>query len=118
MEALNKLAQVTNPALSDEIRDLSGVGFLDNFLPRIIGVGFIIGILLFVIYMIFGAISWITSGGDKAAVETARNKITYAIIGLVVLFSLYAVVKVLQEFFGISILELDFGPLQIGTTSP
>ena len=42
-------------------------------------------------YLIFGAIKWITSGGDKAKVEDARGKITSAVIGLLILASVWAI---------------------------
>lgn len=42
-------------------------------------------------YLIFGAIKWITSGGDKSKVEEARNKITSAIIGLLILVAVWAI---------------------------
>lgn len=34
------------------------------------------------VYLIWGGIDWITSGGDKTKYEEARNKITYALFGL------------------------------------
>jgi hypothetical protein len=37
-----------------------------------------------------GAISWITSGGDKGKIEDARNKITAAVIGILILASAWA----------------------------
>ena len=38
-------------------------------------------------YLILGGFQWITSGGDKAGTEAAREKITAAFIGLaIVLF--------------------------------
>ena len=41
-------------------------------------------------YLIWGGIGWITSGGDKGKTEEARNKITAAVIGLIVLAAAYA----------------------------
>jgi len=78
-----------------------------------VGLGFFIGVLVFFFIMIMGAIQWITSGGDKAAVEGARGKITNAIVGVVILLSLFALLKVIEDFFGINILALDIGALKI-----
>ncbi|MBI2029001.1 hypothetical protein HYT02_01150 [Candidatus Gottesmanbacteria bacterium] len=41
----------------------------------------LIAFILALFYLILGGISWLTSGGDKANIETARNKIIAAIIG-------------------------------------
>ena len=112
---LTVLAQgITNPALDPAIRDLTGEGFLQNFLPRFIGVGFVIGALVFLFVMIIGGIQWITSGGDKAAIETARSKIINALIGLFLLLSVFAILALLSSFFGLNLLQINLGPLQVG----
>lgn len=113
---MNKLAEaqpITNPALGDKLQSLSGIEFFQKLLPAAIGLGFVVGSLLFVFIMLIGAIQWISSGGDKAAVEAARGKISNAIIGLVALFSIIAIIKVIESFFGINILTIDIGPLKI-----
>jgi hypothetical protein len=63
--------------------------------------------------MLLGGIQWISSGGDKTALEGARGKITNAVIGIIILFSLFAILKIVEDFFGINILTIDFGPLMV-----
>lgn len=92
----------------------SGIEFFQDFIPNLIILGFVIGALVFFFVMIIGAIQWITSGGDKAAVESARGKITSAIIGIVILFALFAVLRIIGDFFGIGILQLNLEPLFLG----
>ncbi len=104
---------ITNPALNLPLQSKSGVGFLRDFLPKFIGLGLLVGAIVFFFIMIIGAIQWTSSGGDKTAIEGARGKITNAIVGIVILFSLFALLKILEEFFGINILTLDIGPLVI-----
>ncbi|MBP7700878.1 hypothetical protein KA111_02330 [Candidatus Woesebacteria bacterium] len=58
----------------------------------------IIGALLVFMYLIWGGIEWITSGGDKGKTESARNKITAAIVGLIVLASAWAVLLLVLGF--------------------
>ena len=58
-------------------------------------------------YLILGAIEWITSDGDKSKLENARNKITQAIVGLILLAASTALFIILQDFLGICV--LDFG---------
>jgi hypothetical protein len=55
-------------------------------------------------YLLLGGLQWITSGGDKAGVEAAREKITAAIIGLVIVACAWALFLLLQWFFGFNIL--------------
>jgi len=59
--------------------------------------------LMVLLYLILGAISWITSGGDKAKVENARAQMTNAVIGLLVLSSVLAIFTLLQGFLGLEL---------------
>jgi len=63
------------------------------------------GILVFA-YLIWGGIEWITSGGDSGKTEKARNKITGAIIGLIILVSAYAIFQLVLGLLGISITDI------------
>lgn len=60
----------------------------------------VIAALLVFLYLIWGGIEWITSGGDKGKTESARNKITSAIIGLIVLAASYALLTIVLKFIG------------------
>lgn len=107
--------KITNPAFegSPLERITTGKEFLQKFIPNLVGLAFVIGALIFFFVMIIGAIQWITSGGDKTAIEGARGKIANALVGFVILLSLFALLKVIENFFGIDILILDIGPLII-----
>lgn len=104
---------IRNPLLSDEVQSLSGIEYIQRMVPNLVGIAFIVGALTFFAMFIFGAIAWIGSGGDKANLESARGRIMNALIGLVVLFATFAIIKLIEEFFGVNILELDLGPLTI-----
>jgi UDP-N-acetylmuramyl pentapeptide phosphotransferase/UDP-N-acetylglucosamine-1-phosphate transferase len=104
---------ITNPVLGPSLQSKTGVDFFQDLIPRMVGLAFLVGVLVFFFIMITGAIQWITSGGDKAGIESARGKITNAIVGVVILLSLFALLKVIEDFFGINILALDIGPLII-----
>lgn len=54
-------------------------------------------------YLVYGGIEWITSGGDKGKLESARNKITNGIIGLAVVASAWAVYRLIDYFLGIGL---------------
>ena len=53
---------------------------------------FIIGMIA-VVMLIIGAVHYVTSGGDAAAVNKAKNTILYAIIGVVLSFMAYAIIN-------------------------
>ena len=104
---------VLGPTLKTFLADKTGTSFFSNLLPRVATLAFIIGSLIFFFMFIWGAITWISSGGDKQALEGARGRIARALTGLLVLFVALAIIKFIQDFFGVSILTLDFDPLMI-----
>lgn len=61
---------------------------------------FIIAAFLAVAYLMFGGIKWITSRGDKVAVESARKHIVAAIIGLVVVAGSFFILQVVFTILG------------------
>lgn len=114
---MNHLAQITNPVLTDTLQEMNGKSFIQSFIPAAITLLFVGGSVLFVFMLIIGAIGWITSGGDKAKIEESRGKVTNAIVGILIMLTVYAVVKLVQGFFGtdFSLIEIDLSNLKIGS---
>jgi hypothetical protein len=110
-------SSITNPVLSPNLQDVllnqGPAAFFGLIIPRMVGLTLVIGVLIFFFIMLIGGIQWIASGGDKAAVESARGKIANALVGIVILFCTFAILKIIEDFFGINILVLDIGSLQI-----
>lgn len=82
----------------------------DQFGPIIstaLNVIIVIAILIAVFFLVWGGIKWITSGGDKAKVESARNTIIAGIIGLVFVFLAYFIISLVTNIFGINLAELS-----------
>lgn len=108
---------VTNPIFNEKLQGIlaggNGASFLNIFIPNLIGLLIVSGIVIFIFTMFLGAINWISSGGDKALLEKSKDRITNAIIGLVIMLSIFAILKILESFFGINILTIDIGPLII-----
>jgi len=112
---MNYLAQITNPGIGslDTGRSDRGLTFIQKLIPSLIGLAFVGGVLIFFFMLLLAAIQWVSSGGDKAAVEGARGRLSNALVGLVILFAAFAIVKLVENFFGISILAIDIGPFII-----
>ena|SRR3989337_3583649 len=66
----------------------------------------VLGVAIALFYLLWGAVRWINSGGDKAEVEGARGHIIGAIIGLIVLLITLLLIAVILGFFGINITEI------------
>lgn len=104
----NPLAPKLSPSVPEK-----GLEMLAFFIPRLIGLAIIIAIVVFFFVFLIGGIRWIMSGGDKVQVEAARGTITNALIGLVIVFSLFAILKLIETLFGVELLQIDLGRLKI-----
>jgi amino acid transporter len=79
---------------------------IENMVPALIKFVLVIAGLAFFFILVIGGIKWILSGGDKAHTEGARNQITAALVGLVIVFSAWAIIALIKSFFGVDLLQL------------
>lgn len=113
------LAQLRNPVLPEFLGGGSNPDYttggtvVGSLVGAVVG-GFIIFSFIFALFfLLVGGISWITSGGDKAQLESARNKITHAMIGLIIVACVWAIMMLVGKFIGI-----DFPTLPIPSIIP
>ena len=90
-------AQITTTTIDPGQGFATDIGAVIN---GILSFVMVIAALSVFMYLIWGGIEWITSGGDKGKTESARNKITAAILGLVVLAASYAILLIALNFIG------------------
>lgn len=60
------------------------------------------GIAVFVMLLI-GGFKYLTSAGDPKAAESARGTLTWAIIGLFILIGAWFILKLIEEFTGVTV---------------
>lgn len=58
--------------------------------------------LLLLLYLIWGGFSYMLSQGDPKAAESAKQKITNALVGFVIIFVAYWLVQILGMVLGIT----------------
>lgn len=87
---------------------------IGSVVSALITIVLIVAAVIFFFMLILGGIKWILSGGDKAQTESARNQVTAAIVGLVIVFAAFAIARLVQAFFGIDIFSFNV-PNFIGT---
>ncbi|KKR02827.1 MAG: hypothetical protein UT26_C0018G0007 [Microgenomates group bacterium GW2011_GWC1_39_12] len=78
----------------------SAMDKLTGALSAVIGLMTIVAAFWFFITFITGGISWITAGGDKTKLTQARDKLTNAFVGLVIVVAGWAVLALAGQFFG------------------
>jgi hypothetical protein len=86
-------------------KDLGNLTF-PEIISGLIRFTVVIAAIVFFFILVIGGIKWIASGGDKAQTESARNQITAALVGLVIVFAAWAIVALINVFFGIDIFSL------------
>ena len=101
----------TLPALAQDIavkrpKQVTFVN-LGSLLGGIVGVAIVIALVLAFLWLIWGGIEWITSGGDKTQTEAARNRITTALVGLGIVAASWAIMRLVGFFFGIDPFALN-----------
>lgn len=104
----NPIAPGLSPPSSD-----AALTLLANIIVMLINISLVIAAVVFFFVFLIGGIRWITSSGDKAQIEGARNTIMNALIGLVIVFSLFAILKLIETLFGVNLLQIDLGKLKI-----
>lgn len=108
---LNLIAQTTTTidfAGGAEAANLPGASTdFAGWLARILGFALVIAALLVFMYLIWAGIDWISAGGDSGKVQKARERITGAIIGIIVLASSVGIFMLVQQFLGIKVLEFE-----------
>lgn len=77
---------------------------LPGIVSTLIKLILVVAALIAFFYLVWGGIKWITSGGDKEQTAKAQGTITAALVGLVIVFAAWAIIKLLEQFFGITIL--------------
>jgi hypothetical protein len=74
-------------------------GILSNALPIVIGLAGL-GLLLM---LILGGYTFLTSAGDAKKMEEGKQRLTFAVVGFLIVFGAYWVVQILGIMFGTSI---------------
>lgn len=95
----------------------SAEGNVGKIMRNVVALFFVVGGVGIVIYLLWGAVEWIFSGGDKEKVAGARRRITHAIIGFVLLALSFVIIITVGRIVGFNPLS----PLQIpglGETNP
>src|SRR3990172_227756 len=86
----------------DEFGNLANIDFT-TLVGLAISFVLIIAAIAFFFMLVLGGIKWITSGGDKGKTEAARNQITAGLVGLVIVFAAWAILTLIESFFGVSL---------------
>lgn len=78
---------------------------LGDLLANALFVLFFFAAVLSFLFIVIGGIQWITAGGDKIAAQSARDRITAAVVGLLIVVAAFAITLIITTVMGINIFE-------------
>jgi len=78
----------------------SPLGTLLDYVSSIIGVMTIFASIWFLFQILYAGYEWISAGGDTKKISAARDRITHAFIGLVIVVGAWSLLAVAGQFFG------------------
>lgn len=83
-----------------------GIGNLEKVLQAGMQILFLGAVVFALFVIIFGAIQWIASEGDKQKLEGARKRIIFAIIGLIIVLLAFFIVNFIGSVFDVDLLNI------------
>lgn len=90
--------------------DPSGAAGISKFLTNLVALIYSLATIVLIFMILWGAFDWMTSGGEKEKLESARNKIISAIIGIMLFAVAFAVIQVLGQFTGFTFFSQQTRP--------
>ncbi|MDD2225393.1 MAG: hypothetical protein PHP97_04525 [Candidatus Shapirobacteria bacterium] len=97
---------ITNPVLKNSSNISSNpIAYTNSVIQTIISIFFIFGLIYFIYHIVLSGYKMISSQGDPKKYEEAQHSLTYAVIGIAIVFSIFALLKVIGSIFGIIGLE-------------
>lgn len=99
------LAQgIVNPVLPGALGSggsSAGPPAIGSIISSLVGGFLILSFIASLLYMLLGGFDWLSSGGDKTKLQSARDKITNALVGLIIVGTSWAVMMIVGSFMGI-----------------
>ncbi|OGY31319.1 MAG: hypothetical protein A3A57_02005 [Candidatus Woykebacteria bacterium RIFCSPLOWO2_01_FULL_41_12] len=119
--SLPSLFTLATPAFAQTFTfDTARVPFTDlgKLLSNALILLFFFAAVLAFIFIVVGGIQWITAGGDKMAAQSARDRITAAVVGLLIVVAAFGITWIITSVFGINIFQPGGVSNFPGTTTP
>ena len=97
---------IYNPVINPTIGTGKGEEIIALLFANILKVFFIVTGLLLLVQLLWSGIDWLKSGSDKEALANAQRRITHAIAGFIIFFSVFAIINFLAPVLGLEFLQV------------
>ena len=92
------------PQTNSTFRPLADIT-IPSLLSGAISLALIVVFVTFFFIPMLGGLKWITSSGDDKKLAAAKAQITHALVGLIIILSVWAILNLIQTIFGIDLLS-------------
>ncbi len=82
-----------------------GLPFLGKVLGNFITLMIVLAVISVVIVIVWSGTQWIRSGGDKSKLQAARSRLTWAVVGLLIVLLAFFIINVIGYFFNVPLLK-------------
>ena len=87
-------------SIGKSVSGTSALVSVTGAISAIIGFMTVCAAIWFLFQFVIGGFSWITAGGDKTKLNEARDRITNAFIGLIIVVAGWGILALASQFFG------------------
>lgn len=97
---------ITNPALKNpELQVNDPQAYTNGVIQAVFSVFFIVAVIYFIWNLVMAGYHLISTEGDEKKLTTAKNQATYALLGIAVIFMVFALMKFIGTVTGVTGLE-------------
>ena len=105
---LAQLGTITPPDTIPTVDPGAESSFVAGFIRNGISLLLIVAFVIALVFLIINGLRFITASGDEKTVASAWSQIYWGLIGMVVVFSAFAIMKLVETFFDVDIISGTF----------
>ena len=102
------MTTLTNTA-GDPIAEVPTLQCFEVVFEKILNVAVGFAVVVLFLFLVIGGFKFLTSGGDPKATESAKNTLTYAILGLALLVGIWFILLFIEKLTGIKVTIFQIG---------
>lgn len=81
--------------------DVATLACIPVIIKLVVNAALVFSGIVALFFIIFSGVKYITSNGDQAKIDSAKKTLTYAIIGLIVIFMSFTILSIISSITGV-----------------
>lgn len=101
------IGNIKAPATIPTVQSGDPTSFVAGLVRGVISLLIIVAFIIALVWTIFAGYRFVFSGGDPKNVSSAWSQIYWGLLGMAIVLGAYAIVRLAEVFFSVSILSTD-----------